>query len=486
MTPQQMLSLIQTETRNGQSVRHAVVIGAGISGLCSARVLADHFDRVTIVERDPLPKEPESRKGVPQSRYLHVMLAQGRRVLEKLFPGLDAEMDAAGAPQIEFGADTLIRFPPGWLPRFHSGVATRGITRGLLEWMIRQRVCANDRIRILEGAEVIDLAANADHTRVTGLHLHLNGGDPSSTVLSADLIVDASGRSSHAPGWLSMLGYPMADETIIKSHLGYASRMYRIPENFHHDWKLLGITFRHPDNRHAGSILPVEGNRWNVLLVGIARAYPPTDNAGFLEFIRTAVVPHIYEELKNAEALTPAYGYRATENRFRHYERLTRWPDGFLALGDSVCVFNPYYGQGMTVGAMGALTLDQLLREDTSRDRIGLSQRFQKELAKTNQIAWLMATGEDLRWPETEGGQPGAKERAMYRFFDRVLLRATQDLVVARSFLKVMHMLTAPTTLMHPSILLRMLRPGGRNGGNGSNGHGKPIEQERVRDITMS
>ena len=57
---------------------HAIVIGGSITGLVTARVLADHFARVTIVERDRFPDQPEFRKGVPQSRHLHALLERGR------------------------------------------------------------------------------------------------------------------------------------------------------------------------------------------------------------------------------------------------------------------------------------------------------------------------------------------------------------------------------------------------------------------------
>ena len=81
-----------------KSGMHAVVIGGSIAGLLAARVLLNHFDRVTIVERDRLPEQPVPRQGVPQANHVHVLLTQGQRILAQLFPGIEAELTASAIP----------------------------------------------------------------------------------------------------------------------------------------------------------------------------------------------------------------------------------------------------------------------------------------------------------------------------------------------------------------------------------------------------
>jgi 2-polyprenyl-6-methoxyphenol hydroxylase-like FAD-dependent oxidoreductase len=76
---------------------HAVVLGASMGGLAAARVLADAYRRVTVVDRDLLPVPGVQRRGVPQGRHAHGLLARGREVLEELFPGLTDELVARGA-----------------------------------------------------------------------------------------------------------------------------------------------------------------------------------------------------------------------------------------------------------------------------------------------------------------------------------------------------------------------------------------------------
>ncbi len=111
----------------------------------------------------------------------------------------------------------------------------------------------------------------------------------------------------------------------------------------------------------------MEGGRWLVTVSGGDGDYPPTDEAGFLGFARALRTPDLSEAIKDAEPLGPIVGYRATENRLWHYDRLERWPKGLVALGDAVCVLNPVYGQGMTTAALGAEVLDRCLRRSRRR-----------------------------------------------------------------------------------------------------------------------
>jgi hypothetical protein len=217
---------------------------------------------------------------------------------------------------------------------------------------------------------------------------------------------------------------------------------------------------RPPDHR-AGGIYPIEGDRWFVTLGGGGHDYPPTDEAGFLEFARSLCVPAIYEAIKGAEPLSPIAGYRRTENVLRHYERFSRWPQGFVALGDAVCAFNPVYGQGMTAAALGAETLNACLhaRRPRGAGPAALGLDFQRRLAQGNRAPWLMATGEDFRWPTTEGGRPGPAMRLLHRYFDRVIERSVVDPAVQRVLVAVMHLIEPPSTLLHPAVVASTLLP---------------------------
>lgn len=448
----------------GQPRQRAVVIGGSMAGLLAARVLLDHFQEVVLVERDSVADQPQARRGVPQSQHVHVFLTQGQRLLEQLFPGLAAELTAAGAPTVEWTADWLMLGLWNWHPRCQSGLSGRACSRTLLEWLIRKRLLAFPHLKVFPGCEVTGLLSSESHDRVTGVKLHWQEptAGESGESLHAELVVDASGRNSLLPKWLTQMGYDAPQETMINAFLGYASRWYRRPANLQADWQGITISAVQGISSRGGVLYPIEGDRWIVTLGGIGRDYPPTDEAGFLDFARSLRVPLLYDLLKDAEPLSPIYSYRRTENRLRHYERLKRLPDGLVAIGDAVCAFNPVYGQGMTTAALGAITLDRCLQEPSAHQRKNLSQRFQKRLAEVIATPWLMATGEDCRWPTTEGATPQWSDRWVQRYVDRVLLLAQDDPDVLRTFAEVVHMVKEPAALFQPQILLRVLASYGK------------------------
>jgi 2-polyprenyl-6-methoxyphenol hydroxylase-like FAD-dependent oxidoreductase len=427
----------------------AIVIGASIAGLLAARVLSDHFDEVVIVERDLLPHVAEFRKGVPQSRHLHVLLARGAQILEQLFPGFRDSLCEAGAQPIDWCRDVLWLGAAGWGTRFEHSLTLILTHRELLEWSIRQRVLASERVRCIQEHDVTDLLARSGP--VMGIRLRAR---PDGEVhdLTARLVVDASGRNSKAPEWLAALGYAKPRETVINSFLGYASRQYLKPAELQLDWKALFFMAKAPKSTRTGVLFPIDASRWMVTLAGVGRDYPPNDEAGFLDFARGLRSPILYEAIRHALPLTPISAYRRTENQWRRYDELKRWPEGFIVLGDAVCAFNPIYGQGMTVAAQSAVVLDHWLR------RPDPARGFQRALGKTVATPWLLATGEDFRFPSTEGGRPGLTTRLAHRYFDRLLEVSTVDETVAQAFLRVLHLLEPPSVLFRPGIVARAAR----------------------------
>ena len=186
---------------------HAVVLGTGMAGLLAARVLASHFEQVTVVDRDRLPEHPRFRPGVPQSRHLHVLLGRGLECLEQLFAGFEGDLVAAGAPVVK-GSESLWLNAAGWSRRYQSPIRLLGASRELIEWQARTRVTALDKVQVLEGCEAIGLLTDPSRDAVTGVRLRSRDGRAAetgpATEVVADLVVDASGRQSRAPsGWPS-------------------------------------------------------------------------------------------------------------------------------------------------------------------------------------------------------------------------------------------------------------------------------------------
>jgi flavin-dependent dehydrogenase len=429
----------------------AVVIGASLAGLIAARVLRDRFDEVLIVERDHVPQGPEPRGGVPQAKHIHVLLVRGAQILEELFPGFRDELIGGGAPTVDWPSEVLWLAPAGWVQRTGKPFELISPSRDFLDWVVRTRVLATEGVQLLEGQEATGLVAEAGRARVAGVTVR-SRADGAKTQMEADLVVDASGRNSKAPAWLGALGYGQPRESVVNAFLGYSSRVYEPPAGFEADWKAIVLTSRPPEAKRAGVLFPLNGGLWHVTLVGTGHDYPPTDEAGFVEFARSLRSPILHEVLGTARPVTSISGYRRTENQLRHYERMESMPDGFVVLGDAASAFNPVYGQGMSVAGLSGLELREWLATG------GSSAAFQKQLGKAVATPWLLATSEDYRFPTTEGGSPGPMTRVMHRYIDRVIAVATVDNVVLDAFIGVVHLVEPPSALFRPPILARVLR----------------------------
>ncbi len=204
----------------------AIVLGAGMAGLAAARALAAHVAHVTVVERDHLPAGPAQRPGVPQARHLHALLPGGERALEQLFPSFADGLLAAGAQRLDVPGDVAWLNPMGWMPRFarHQMLSA---SRDLIEWYTRSRLGDVPNVEILDGVKIVGLTPTADGRGVGGVRLGRLGTYDETSVLRADLVVDATGRRSQAADWLEQLGYGRPEETRIDAGVAYASRTYR-------------------------------------------------------------------------------------------------------------------------------------------------------------------------------------------------------------------------------------------------------------------
>ncbi len=442
---------------------HAVVVGGGMAGLLAARVLANHFEQVTLVERDPLTDSLQARKGVPQGRMLHALLPRGQEIVERLFPGYGHELEAAGAVPLRVPADALILTPAGWLDRRAAGWPLLSASRPLLEWAVRRRLREVPGVTILDRYDVAALRLSRDGGQVTGVTLRLLGAAGGlHQQLAADLVVDAGGRGSRAPVWLSDARYPTPSKTHIDPNVGYAARIYRIPDGFRADWQLVMLGPQPPSMPRIGYLFPIEDGQWMLGLMGAAGQHPPTDEDGFAAFTRSLRHPVIADALAAAEPVTPIRVYRGTANRLWHYERMRRWPERLLVLGDAVCAFNPIYGQGISTAAIAAETLDACLREQRRQrptdDLDELARRFQRRLARRNATPWMLSTGEDLRYPTTTGARVTAAMRLQHRYLDRVVAASTRDPGTADVYVQVVGMLARPTSLFAPRVLAAAAR----------------------------
>ena len=433
--------------------KHAVVIGGGMSGLLAARVLSGHFERVTIIERDLLVDEVAPRKGVPQGRHVHILLRRGQNILEHFFAGLFEEMGPRKSVLVDLGLEMRWWRMGLTNKRARSGVLSQFQTRPLLEWYVRRRVRQLGNVAFAERSEVCDLCLDTSGKVVTGVQVRSAAGKSQpARVLSADLVVDASGRASHLPQWLQTHGYPQPSTSIVEIDFAYASRIYRRPSNVDQDWKVL-ICYPDPPHSKRGSyIFPIEDDCWIVTHGSRLRDRPPSDEAGFLEFARGLTHPDVYEAIRDAQPVTPITTFGFPSNQRRHYERLRRFPDRLVVLGDAVSSVNPIYGQGMTVCAIEALELDRCLRAHVlSR----AARKFRASVGRIVELPWMLVTCEDFRYPQTTGPRPPGV-RFINWYTRKVHELTVTDVEALRTLLGVMQMERHPLSLYRPRIALKI------------------------------
>ncbi|MEZ4616844.1 MAG: hypothetical protein R2867_15250 [Caldilineaceae bacterium] len=430
--------------------QHAIVIGGSIAGLLAARVLSDRFSTVTIIERDRLPEGAETRKGTPQARHGHGLLAGGYQIMERLLPGFGAELIANGAMPCDVLGNARWYQMGGYKAQYQSGLEGILMSRPLIESVIRRRVLAIPTVTVSENS-VNALVANADQTQVTGVRL------ANEEELHGDLVVDASGRGSRAPHWLEALGYAKPVEEQVKIDVGYATRIFRRrPADLNGDLAAF-VTPTAPTQTRIGFMVAMEGDRWIVSLGGWLGDHAPTDLEGWIDFAGTLAAPDIYDVVKEAEPVGDAVVHKIPSNLRRRYETLQHSPAGFLVMGDAMCAFNPVYGQGMTVAAFEAQALEQTLADNPNLTN--LHRRYFARAAKIVDIPWSMATGEDFRYPAIEGKRP-AGTAFLHGYMERVHRVARTDHLVCRTFFEVANMLKPPTALFALPVLWRVLTGG--------------------------
>ncbi len=429
----------------------AVVLGGSMAGLLAARVLSEFFGQVTVVDRDPLPAIGEHRRGVPQGRHVHALHPRGAMVLDDLFPGLMARMAEHGAVWGDPTGTGRWQLSGHRFRKADSGLLGMAAGRPFLEGHVREAVRALPDVRLLTGHDIDGLVV-VDGRRVTGVRVTDRGSAGRVETLPADLVVDATGRGSRTPRWLQELGFAAPPEERVEVGLGYVSRVYRLrPGALGTDNVIVtGATAERP---RGGVLAVMEGDRHIVSLFGLVGDHPPTEPAAFEAFAAGLAFPDIAEALRGAEPLTEPVAFRFPASVRRRYERLHRFPEQFLVVGDAVCSFNPVYGQGMTVAGLEAVALHRMLRRQGTVD----AGRYFRTIARLLDVPWNVAVGADLALPQVPGRRT-AKVRLVNAYIAQLHAAAESDAALATAFVRVVGMLDRPETLLRPDRVLRVLR----------------------------
>lgn len=432
----------------GSVGERAVVVGASVSGLMAARALADGFDRVTVVERNELPDEPVARTGAPQTRHPHLLQGSGRAILDDLFPDFGDEFVAAGGLVIDaatdfnfYDEDGYVAHPPTRMPLYAG-------SRPLLEYVVRERVAGRDGVRFLDGCHVTDYRVDNTGETVTGVEIR----GENETALAADLTVDATGRASRTPKWLENHGYTPPEVAEVTVDLAYST----VTVDRDTDDKRAFWAPASPPYTRGGGTVPIEDGRRQMLVHGVHGDDPPKDIDEFRTFASTLQITELAEILKSQQILSEDVAYYPfPSNRRRYYEKLDRFPDGLLVVGDAIASYNPVYGQGMSVAALHALVLHHTLAANGLAD---LAVQFFDGAERVIDTAWLMAVGADFQFSQTTGPKPrGAGLIGWY--LSRLTRKAHTDRELAERLFRVIMMEERPTSLFRPGVMGRVLKP---------------------------
>ena len=465
--------------------QHAVVIGASFAGLMSARVLADHFETVTVIERDSLPASVKAgRKGVPQGSHIHVLLQRGQQIITHYFPGLLDEIARDGQGFTDFGRNLAWFYYGAWRTRFNSKIPMIQCTRIFLEGHVRKHLRKIPNVQFKTGFAVKELIAN-DSGDVRGVRVEPVSANAKTApgasksrarkksaddqTLAADFVVDASGRGSQSMKWLTALGNTAPREDTVSINLAYTTRIFRLKRTpLEHDLSFIGVYPRPPAGKRAGFLYRVESGDWLVSLNGYFGDHAPLDDKGFLEFARDLANPAIYDYIKDAKALTPITRHKIASNQRRRYDRLARMPGGFVVLGDAVCSFNPIFGQGMTVSCIGAELLGTMLENLSANANGGSAELdgafclgFQKRLAARTDLPWTLTTTEDLKYRESVGRRWFGL-RAFNWYKTQIIELCSNDAGIYARLAYLLHMQKNLLTLMTPGVIVQALVHGVR------------------------
>ena len=427
----------------------AVVLGGSVAGLLTAPVLAESFAKVVVVERDRLPNAPEPRRGVPQGRHIHGLLAGGQQAHEQLLPGLTRDLAADGVPVGDPLADVRLSLNGHRFRQAPSGLTLVSASREMLEHHIRRRVRSLPNVTIADGRDVVGLAETGG--RIKAVRVLRRADHSVEELLDADLVVDATGRGSRAPVWLSDIGYPRPEKEHLRVDLGYTTRRYRLPpDTLDGDLGLLQApTPRHP---RGAALARLEDGVWMLTLIGSRGDHPPGRVEDFDRFAATVGSDELTSLIRTAEPIDDPVAFRFPSSTRRYYERI-RLPNNLVVIGDSLASFNPVYGQGMTVAALETVALARQL----SAERVPPSRAIMGDLARIVDVPWRMAGGVDRAFLPSD--KPQARgDRFMTAYVDRVQAAAEHDPVAGQGFLRVSGLMDPPRALLRPSLVWRTVR----------------------------
>jgi len=463
--------------------RHVIVIGGSIAGLGAALALSGRGHRVTVVEADatPLPEshleafERWDRRGSPQTRHSHALLARLHNLIRDHAPDLLEKLRACGAEELRFTDRVRELFDDPELEEGDEDIVFLACRRITFEWVLRRHVLDTGLVDFRDGVEVTRLAAEPrgeGPPRVTGVHLR--GTDGGEERLAGDLVVDASGRRSRLRHWLPEIGTPPVREASSPCGIFYTSRFYRLLEGAEPpalDGGIVGADLGY---------LKLGVFAGDSRVFSITLAASPSDKEmrrilhqpGFEAAVAAVPMTAEWTSPAIAEPVSEVHGMANLNNTRRWLvEDGEPLALGFVAVGDSLIHTNPIVGRGCSLAWTAAFALADCLDEhpeDLRALALAYEARVERDIvpwyemqlsqdADAIAVAEAQQRGEDpFETTNPDGTQnPRAFVRSLLR--DGLMPALREDLRLLRVFMRAMNLLDPPGDLMKNPVVMQSL-----------------------------
>lgn len=458
-----------------------VIVGGSVAGLITALALARNGQRVTILEKDPLPLPPTpdeafdvwTRRGSPQVRHSHAFLGRMHNLIRDREPELLQRLLALGAEEITFRSQALRYFPDAEFEPGDEDATLLACRRVTFEWALRQHVLATGLVDCRDGVGVTGFVAEpGSPPRVTGVCTRTASGEEQT--LAADLVVVANGRRTQFDDWLAAIGAPRPRQLKQACGIYYSTRFYRLQP---------GVERPSPDAVIGGDfgyikcgIFPGDNRTFSVTLA----AAPDDDQIRAIVhtpgFEAAARALPIAWDWVRPEASTPISDVHAMSdlNDVRRFMVEDGEPIalGVVAVGDALAHANPITGRGCTLAWLAAYALADALARHPDDPRalvLDLEAAVEREAGPwvraqiaQDQDAVLvneaLRQGEDPYRYDREDGTVDAAAYARSVLREGVFPALREDIHVLRAFMRVAHMLDAPqSVLARPDLAARVL-----------------------------
>ncbi|WP_181291031.1 FAD-dependent oxidoreductase [Caballeronia novacaledonica] len=412
-----------------------------MGGLPAAQALADYFREVVVLERDFLPGDATPRPGVPQGKHPHGLLGGGLKALCELFPDFPSTLLQAGANSLDSGLEVRHEYPGQEpFPARDLGIATFTMTRPLLELAVRSRVQERANVVFRDGCRVVAIGATADGNAVASVSY--KNRDGKLEILPADLVVDASGRAKPTLDFLQSTGREMPEETVIGVDFVYSTAVYTIPPDATPATKVVVTMPNAPEASRMGIVLLREDGKWFAALGGRGADTPPAGGDAFTAYAASLPTSSVYDAIKDATLHGHIEQFAFPESRRRHFSSTEEFPRGLIPIADSVCRFNPVYGQGMSAAAQEAVVLRKLLAAHAgdADPLAALGREFLSAIESIIENPWSLAALPDLAYRDARGKRPADLEKSIEHHM-AVIQAARHDPDIHKQFIEVLNLL---------------------------------------------